>query len=340
MLGLLYFGTLKTLTLILWILALAFGLKWIKATTFSWWKIILAGLLIVVGFQVINGVLMPKLVAAGLPWIASWGVIVVAYILGTVIVIAGFFKLTPKDTMLASVPTFAPLVGMLLIITLFLKPYLAEAYKITSSSMSPTLLGNHIRSECPECGANRYATAPQGYISPEFFEAVDMICDNFHITQGCPPTNQYFRGDRILVSKRATPKRWDLLVFRCPHAPRQIYIMRLVGMPGETIYIENDAVHADGKPLPLPPELEGIHYVDRMEGLPGDYVLWGTVDEPARLDDDEYFVLGDFTTSANDSRLWKSPARTGLSPYAVPQDYIIGVATEIYWPYDRWRSFP
>ncbi|WDI39844.1 signal peptidase I [Bremerella sp. P1] len=340
MLGLLFFGILKTLTLILWIIALALGLKWIKATTFSWWKITLAGLVIIVGFQVINGILIRMMTAAGLPWVASWGLIAVAYVISTIVLVAGLFQLPPKNAVLVSLPTFAPMVGMLLVINLILTPYVFEAYKIPSSAMSPTLLGRHIRAECPECGATRYGSAPRDYISDEFFEDVDMICDNFHITQGCPPTDEFYSGDRILVSKRSTPKRWDLLVFRYPENPQVKYIMRLVGMPGETIHIENGSVYADGKPLTLPPELEGIRYADHMEGLPIGYFLWGTVDEPAKLEDDEYFVLGDFTTNAKDSRLWRSPAKTGLSPYAVPQEYIIGIATEIYWPYDRWRPFP
>lgn len=339
MLGLILFGTLKILTLVLWVVALALGLKWVKATTFSWWKIILAGLVIIVGFQVINGIFMQLMSAAGLPWIANWSLIAIVYVACTIALIASLFQLSLKNASLVALPTFAPLVGMLLIINLVLTPYVVEAFKVPSSSMSPTILGKHIRSECPECGATRYASAPS-YVSPRFFEDVNMICDNFHITQGCPPTDQFFSGDRILVSKRAMPKRWDLIVFRYPADPNIKYIKRLVGMPGETIHIENGAVFADGKQLSLPPELKGLHYVDHIEGQPVNFVMWGTPDEPASLADDEYFVLGDFTTNANDSRLWQNPAKTGVSPYAVPEEYIVGVVTEIYWPYDRWRSFP
>ena len=50
----------------------------------------------------------------------------------------------------------------------------------------------------------------------------------------------------------------------------------------------------------------------------------------------EYFVLGDFSQQSADSRLWESGA-PGHPSYAVPESYIIGVATHIYWPPSRWR---
>ncbi|MFN3152888.1 signal peptidase I [Bremerella sp.] len=341
MLGLVYFGTLKTVTLILWIVALWLGRRWIKATTISWWKIIVTGLLIVVGFQVLAGLMMPKMVAAGLPTIAGWGVIAFLYVVGTIFVVAIFFQIHGKNVVLASLPTFAALIGMLLVITFVLKPFFVDAYRIPTMSMGPTLLGNHIRATCPECGATRYGSAWTDYISDEFFEDMDMICDNFHISQGCPWTDEAYSGDHILVSKLATPKRWDLLVFRFPHYPEHVYVMRLIGMPGETIQIEDGAVYADGQLLTLPPELEGLQYADHLADNPNPTPLWGSIDRPAKLNDGEYFVLGDFTTNASDSRLWtfRSKQSSG-NPYAVPKEYIIGVAAEIYWPYDRWRSFP
>ena len=57
---------------------------------------------------------------------------------------------------------------------------------------------------------------------------------------------------------------------------------------------------------------------------------------PAKLGDDEYFVLGDFSPQAKDSRLWREGA-PGHTPYAVPASHIRGVVTHIYWPPKRWR---
>lgn len=334
----LLFAGLKVFTFVIWLVALWLGLKWVKAPETAWWRILLIGVFILGGTQLLISFFLPVMVASGAPPLFIWAMIGAFALFGTLLLVGKQFRLSRKETVLASLPTFAAPLLVLLLITQFAKPNFAEAYKIPSGAMSPTLLGDHIRAECPECGAPRYATAPRGPMRPDFFEELEMICDNFHITRGCPPTDESFPGDRILVSKLKAPQRWDLLVFRAPPQPEVIYVMRLVGLPGETIHIENGALYADGEKLPLPPELEGITYADHLEGL-GGLTLWGSAEEPATLAEEEYFVLGDFTTNAADSRLWPSPKRTGVSPYAVPKENIIGVVSEIYWPYDRARSF-
>jgi signal peptidase I len=58
---------------------------------------------------------------------------------------------------------------------------------------------------------------------------------------------QTFNGDRILVSKFAfdfaEPKRWDVVVFKYPEDAKTNYIKRLIGLPGETIKIENGDIY-------------------------------------------------------------------------------------------------
>ena len=50
-----------------------------------------------------------------------------------------------------------------------------------------------------------------------------------------------FNGDRILVDKFAydfaEPERWDVVVFKYPEDAKTNYIKRLVGLPGETVFI-------------------------------------------------------------------------------------------------------
>lgn len=90
----------------------------------------------------------------------------------------------------------------------------------------------------------------------------------------------------------------------------------------------------DGKKQTPPPSCQGIEYLDHLEGWPED--LWGSEAKPAKLGPDEYFVLGDFSAKAKDSRLWEK-GTPGHPPYAVPVSHIIGVVTHIYWPPDRCR---
>ena len=103
--------------------------------------------------------------------------------------------------------------------------------------------------------------------------------------------------------------------------------------------IRDGAVWADGQRSEPPESLRGIEYFADAEGtpLPPDMKMWGHESRPALLGDDECFVLGDFPARSKDSRLYEGAP--GHPPYAVPEDYIEGVVTHIYWPPSRWRTF-
>jgi len=74
-----------------------------------------------------------------------------------------------------------------------------------------------------------------------------------------------FNGDRILVDKFAydftEPDRWDVVVFKYPEDAKTNYIKRLVGLPGETVFIAGgdiwtsraDRPHADAVIARKPP---------------------------------------------------------------------------------------
>ena len=162
-----------------------------------------------------------------------------------------------------------------------------------------------------------------------------MICSReFRSCQVADPSRVEHSGDRVVVTKFIHPQRWDVIAFRLPEEPRYCLRKRLVGLPGETVTIKDGAVWIDGKRQMPPESCKGIEYIDHIEGWPGTF--WGNEAHPAKLGPDEYFVLGDFSARAKDSRLWEQGA-PGHPPYAVPASYIVGVVTHIYWPPSRWR---
>ncbi|MGN0325080.1 MAG: signal peptidase I [Lachnospiraceae bacterium] len=102
------------------------------------------------------------------------------------------------------------------------------------------------------------------------------------------------------------PKRGDVVVF-LPNGNENshYYVKRVVGIPGDTISIQDGQVMIDG----LPYEEEGIY--DKMES-------GGIAETAITLGEDEYFVLGDNRNSSEDSR----SSNVGI----VMRDYIIGRA--------------
>lgn len=123
-------------------------------------------------------------------------------------------------------------------------------------------------------------------------------------------------GDNLIVEKLSyrfgDPQRFDIIVFPPQGAPNEHYIKRIIGLPGETVRIDD----------------EGNIYIND-EILEEDYGLEtiqnpGRASEPITLGDDEYFVLGDNRNNSTDSR----SDRVGN----VKRDTITGRAWLRIWP--------
>ena len=235
----------------------------------------------------------------------------------------------------AWLPTLIP-AACLCGIALFVgRLYLFEAFTCPTNSMAPTILGRHWEAPCPRCGSPAYGT-PEDERWKLANKPVLMICSKeLRSCEVANPAHVEHSGDRFIVNKFFSPRRWDIIVFRSPDDPKTCFCKRLVGLPGETVTIRDGAVWIDGKKQTPPDSCKGIEYLDSIGRWSGD--LWGSEARPAKLGADEYFVLGDFSARAKDSRLWEKGA-AGHPPYAVPASYIVGVVTHIYWPPERCRA--
>jgi len=198
--------------------------------------------------------------------------------------------------------------------------------------MAPSLLGEHLTVACPTCSKPAFGSPPSGI---EYPDERPMICEGFHVHTS-KTISKRSDADHFLVAKFLRPRRWDLIAFRYPGDPTINYIKRLVGLPGEEVYIKEGCVWINGQQLVPPESLHGLKYVTEIPHAPFLPNIWGTPDRPAKLGESEYFVLGDFSQQSSDSRLWQAGA-PGHPTYAVPESYLIGVVTHIYWPANRWR---
>ncbi|MEO8494540.1 MAG: signal peptidase I [Planctomycetota bacterium] len=319
-------------SLILWAWLLAIGLRWVKAEVVTVSK--LAGATLLTSCANIGVTIASSFVAELSPLLEV--ILAVAELVFNLMItfwIIGYvFKLSTPRAAKAWLPTLAGPIVMVGLAFFVLRPFVIEAFAVPTNSMAPTILGRHLCSACPECGANAFASAWRTMA----YDTNNWICeDNFHTNEFPAESEQVeHEGDRILVAKYLRPRRWDLVVFRYPEDPSQTYIKRLVGLPGETVTIKGGEIYADGNLVRKPESIHGIYYESEM----GYDQIWGSEDRPATLGDDEYFVLGDFSLQAKDSRLWYDGA-PGHSPYAVPASYMKGVATHIYWPPSRWCLF-
>ena len=106
-----------------------------------------------------------------------------------------------------------------------------------------------------------------------------------------------------IIYRFVAPARGDVIVFRYPNDPSVFYIKRIIGLPGETVFINHGVVsivHSDGTSTAL----------DESYILNED----ATYTKKTSLGADEYFVMGDNRPNSSDSRSWGT----------LPRDKIIG----------------
>jgi len=100
-----------------------------------------------------------------------------------------------------------------ILLALFIRTFIVQAFKIPSGSMKETLLiGDHI-------------------LVNKFIYGV-----KFPFLQ------------KIIIPVK-TPRRGDIIVFRFPEEPGKDFIKRVIGIPGDVIEIKNKEVYINGQPL-------------------------------------------------------------------------------------------
>jgi signal peptidase I len=154
------------------------------------------------------------------------------------------------------------------ILALFIRTFIVQAFKIPTGSMEENLLiGDHLL-------VNKFIFGPSES-----------------------------RLERALLPL-ATVRRDDVVVFKYPEEPDRDFIKRVIGLPGETVEVREKKVYINGKalnepythflqPAATPSEFHEITSFDVRE-------RYGPVTVPAN----QYFVMGDNRDNSQDSRYW------------------------------------
>ena len=113
---------------------------------------------------------------------------------------------TPKSKLRENVEAIL----IAIVLALFIRTFVVQAFKIPSGSMEPTLqIGDHI-------------------LVNKFIYGVKI---------------PYLRKTIIPVSE---PDRGDIIVFRYPEDPDKDFIKRVIAVPGDTVEIRNKIIYVDG----------------------------------------------------------------------------------------------
>jgi len=158
-------------------------------------------------------------------------------------------------------------------------------------------------------------------------------------------------GDHMLVDRVAysNPGTWgahllpyrdvhrgDIVCFHYPEDVRQIYVKRVIGVPGDHIHMVNQQVVRNGMRLREPYTQHIDSAIDPYRDDFPQAPQWNTSprgremfardvrDGELIVPPGKLFVMGDNRENSADSRYW------GL----VPRDYVVGKPVFVYWSYD------
>lgn len=127
------------------------------------------------------------------------------------------------------------------------------------------------------------------------------------IVSGSSMEPNFSHGEYLIIDEISyrfnEPKRGDVIVLHFPKDRKQFFIKRIVGMPGESVAIDNGRVTIKNEQHPEGTVLEEPYLPNQGLTFPHNTALIGGKKNLA-LGPNEYLVLGDNRLASSDSRDW------------------------------------
>ena len=118
------------------------------------------------------------------------------------------------------------------------------------------------------------------------------------IVSGASMDDTFANGQYLIVDQVSyyldDPARGDVVIFRYPRDPSKYFIKRVIGLPGDTVTIEDAEVIITNEEYPNGLILDEPYIKSMAIAAPMTEVLGPR----------EYFVMGDNRDQSSDSRVW------------------------------------
>lgn len=131
--------------------------------------------------------------------------------------------------------------------------------------------------------------------------------------------NREYILTNLITLRFENPNKGDVIVFKSPTDAEKDFIKRVIGAPGDSVYLKEGFVYVNGKKL------------DESAYLDSDVRTYGggfmKEEEPVTVPPDTYLVMGDNRPFSSDSREWGFLKKSA----------IIGKSFFVYWPINTMR---
>ena len=131
--------------------------------------------------------------------------------------------------------------------------------------------------------------------------------------------NKEYILTNLIALRFENPKQGDVIVFKAPTDAEKDFIKRVIGVPGDSVYLKEGFVYVNGKKLN-----ESAYLGSDVRTYGGSFLK---EDQPITVPQDEYLVMGDNRPFSSDSREWGFLKKSA----------IIGKSFFVYWPLNTMR---